>query len=273
MSEDYNPELEVGTEIPRDNSQPAPEAPVSESDSKDAAPQSAAPEQKEPPFHEHPRFKEVIEQKNQALQAVKDMQRQMQEFQAKLAAQPQAPSKASSEQEEFLKTLEGVNPAWAKFLKDQYEASLQNKQLSEKIAQLEQQHQASQREALRVAAVSEVVKMHDSNKISPELRDLYNAQLDARATAGQLNTLEDVRKAYGEIHNTYNKVFENLRKAERESYVAGKKSDSSVPSSQPKGAAKPGTAKPAFQYSSDPEERKAQMVQRVLKATRESGKL
>lgn len=276
MSEDYNSELEPTTEIPAELAQASQEPSKEESNITEeakVAKAAAAPlEQKEAPFHEHPRFKEVIEQKNQAVSAVKDLEARYRQLEATLQKmQSSAPKPADNEREAFYKSLEGINPAFAKILKDQYESTKETQTIKEQMASLQREYQVANEDRLRQAAVSEVTKLHTENKVSPEIQELYNNQLDAMARAGQLKSVEDVANAYKSIHTSYTKIFEGFRKAERESYVSAKKADSAIPSSQPKAA--PAAKGKAFQYSKDPEEARAQMVQRVLKSNRESGSL
>lgn len=254
-------ELEIGNESDASeqvSSEPADDTSSPEGESKQAAPEQQTP--KEPPFHEHPRFKEIIEQRNQASKLTQELQAKI----TKLEQQMQSASKPAVK-DEFVEELAKLNPAWAKRLQDMDVSN-------QRTLQLEQELQSFRQEQTRQQAVGEVNRLHEENKVSPELRELYNNQLDAMARAGLLRTVEDVSTQYKKLHADYTKMLDSVKKSERESYVTSKKGDSKIPASSPK-TSSTGPAKQKVSYSKDPEEARAQMAQRFVKATRESGSI
>jgi hypothetical protein len=231
--------------------------------------QQAAPKQEQPeptPFHEHPRFKELVEQKNQAIAAQKAMEQKLsqleQNFQSRKA--PEAPSKEQTELQSLIDDLKKVDPRLAAQIESAHKASSQVQQLQEKLAQFEQSQVQEARSREVQQAVSRINQMHETNKVSPELKTFINDKLDLMYAHGKLNS-QNLDTAYKEVYDGFKKFEDSLRRSERESYVKSKTADSKIPSSQPKGTpAKPASKKPAF--STDPEVAKQQIVSRYLKA-------
>lgn len=216
------------------------------------------------PFHEHPRFKELVEQKNQALASQKAleeryqaMERQMQQFQQ---SQSQPKSQAQAEKDALIERLKGIDPEFATRMEQMSNALPQ-------VEQMQKQFQEYQAEQVRVQAVSSVNSLHEQNKVSPEMKEIINSQLDLMAMQGQLKDLKDIPTAYKQIHEKYSKFVDSIKRSERESYVTAKKVDAKTPTSQPKGApASPASKKPSF--SKDPEVARQQIVSRYLKSSK-----
>ena len=209
------------------------------------------------PFHEHPRFKELVEQKNQAQQQQKAYEQRIAQMEAKFA-QMQTASKGPDERAELLKRLEGIDPAFGKLIS---ELSASPKELQE-LKAWKQQFEETQ---LRTQAVSAVNALHEQNKVDPELKELINETLVAMDAQGKINGINDVPRAYKEVHEKLNKYVENIKRGATASYVKDKTVDSKVPTSQPKGApAKTQGNKFAFN-TRDREAGLAQVVSQYIK--------
>ena len=231
--------------------------------------QAAAPKQetKEPPFHEHPRFKEIVEQKNQALAAQKAMEQRLAQFEQRFnQSQQQAKAQPSQEQTELtslIEDLKKVDPRLAAQIEAANKASSTVQQLQQKLEAFEKQQESQARQSQIQTAVSKINQMHESNKASPEVKQFINDKLDLLYMQGKLS-MENLETEYKNAHEGLTKYLEAVKRSERESYVQDKKKDAAVPTSQPKGTpAKPSTNKPS--WSKDPEVARQQIVSRFLK--------
>lgn len=220
--------------------------------------QQDSDEAKELPFHEHPRFKELIEQKNQAQATQKALEERYYQLQAQLnhmSQQPKTPVEA--QKDELLEHLKTIDPRFAARF-EQLTKTLPT------VEALQQKIENYERQQVRTQAVNSVNSLHEQNKVSPELRQFINSQLDLMAMQGQLKSLEDVPTAYNRVHGDYKKFIEGIERTTRESYVTAKKADAKTPTSQPKG--KPvSNGSQKLTFSKDPEVAKQQIVSRYLK--------
>ena len=231
--------------------------------------QAAAPKQEDTTdwakAFEHPRFKELVEQKNQALSGQQELQKQLAALEAKFSQyqQPQGPSKEQAEAEALVEDLKKIDPRLANQIAGMMKANSTMQQLQSKLEGFEKQAQEEKQQAIIQQAVGRINSLHESNKVSPEVKELVNMKLDSLWRSQQLNQ-QNLDAEYTKALGEYNKMIDTIKRAERESYVAGKKKDALVPTSQPKGEpARNNPKKPS--YSKDPEVRNAQIVSRYMK--------
>jgi hypothetical protein len=222
--------------------------------------QAAAPETKqETPFHEHPRWKEVMEERNtersraQALeQQLQALQRQFQESQ-KVKEQPQDP---------MYERLKGIDPEFADYLKDVRSQASLAKQLQDELNNMRQEQFVS-------SAVNKFEELNKANQVSPELAELYFSKLDLATREGKIKNLGDLEKAYNDLHGNMKKYLEAQERTVIEKYTATKKKDSSSPAGQPKGRNPVQGQK--VEFSKDPYEAKAQLIKHIAQ-TMKSGR-
>lgn len=209
------------------------------------------------PFHKHPRW---IERDNE-LKAEREARTQLERRYAEMESRIKELStpKPQTQEDLLIKDLKEIRPEFG----ERFE-KLWTKLSS--VEKMEQELQGMRQQQFMNQAVSTVSKLHADNKVSPELQELYNEQLDSRYRAGQLKSVDDVAKAYKEVHDRYSKFLDSVRRSEREAYSSSKKQDAAVPTSQPKGKAVP-TAK-GFEFSKDPGEAKAQLVRRIMETSK-----
>jgi hypothetical protein len=225
-------ETPESTPTPEPDPQPEP----SGAEQQAAAPEETPKEEKPTPFHEHPRFKELIEQ-NRTYREQFDKQRE--EF-VRLQTQMEALREASRPKPEpvkdpFLADLEKVNPEYAKSLKTIYDQASLAKQLEQRLAQFEQAQFAEK-------AVSHFNKLLDDRKISdPMDRKVIERAVRAEVydleSRGQKLTLKDLEKITNDFHAEYKNAMDARERAITAKYVQQKKQDTT-----PKGATG-GTAK------------------------------
>lgn len=269
----------LGTETESDASTGA-SSDASEGQGAGETSQEAAPKQTQEPnidwskAFEHPRFKELIDQKNSALESSKALQAKIAELEGKVnqPREPQGPSKEQTELASLIEDLKKVDPRLAAQIEAASKASSSVQALQAKLDKFEQAQAETQRTSTIRAAVAEVNGLHESNKVSPELKQLLNDKIDLLFSQGKLN-FSDIKGTYSKELEVYTKMFDAIKRTERESYVADKKKDSQVPTSQPKGAPAK-SAPPKQTWSADRETRNAQIVSRFLKqsaAEKEAG--
>jgi len=216
------------------------------------------------PFHEHPRFKELVEQKNQALAYQKQMEQQYKELQTQLQQIKESSTpKQKSEFDTLISDLKQIDPRLANALETQMKSLDENRSLKERLDKFERDAQESAQRAVVQNAVAKINSLHEANKVSPELKTMINDKLDLLYMQGKLNP-QNVEAVYKEQHSAFKKYEDALTRSIRESYVADKKKDSATPTSQPKGQpAKTAPKKP--NWSADKETAKQQVVSRFLK--------
>lgn len=213
------------------------------------------------PFHEHPRFKELVAQKNEAMEQAKTLSERYAQMEAQIRQlQTPAPKK---EENPLYSRLKGIDPEFGGEFEKVASSLKELEELKQWKAQFEQQQE-------RTRLVTSVTQLHEQNKVSPELRELYNQQLEGVYARDPKSFAKDVNAAYKQVHDKMSKIFESVKRSDRESYVAGKRADASTPSVT-KG--KPPSTSKDFKFSDNPEEARAQIVKRtveLMKADRES---
>lgn len=247
--------VESSSETPDSGSDKAGGEAEATKEASSSAPQTKNPE---PPWHESPRFKEIIEQKNQAIAQAKALEQRTQQLEAKFLEMSKPKDQSLDKRAAMIERLKGIDPEFTEFLLE----LAPNKSIEAMKAELAQERQ----EKFRTSAVSEVERLHSDNKVAEGLKARYNAELELAYSRGQIRSMDDVKTLYKQIHDGYTKLLEDVRRSERETYVAGKKADASAPTSQPKG--KPAQLSNKFNYSKDPEEARAQMVKRYVELSK-----
>lgn len=245
-----------GTEIEQQPGVEPAASPEPQSDTQ-PEPQNAAPKAQEVPFHEHPRWKEVMEERNAEKQRAQALEQQLQQMQRQIQ---ESHSKKQAPQDPMYERLKGIDPEFADYLKDVREQAALAKQLQEELGGMRHEQFVS----------SATQKFHDLNKannVSPELGKLYYNSLDLAVREGKIKSVSDFERAYEELHGSTKKFLEAHERAALEKYTASKKQDASKPTGQAK-ARTPAAGK--IEFSKDPAEAKAQMVKQMAAALRGS---
>lgn len=206
----------------------APQAEASGAEQQEAAPE-VKQEEKLPPFHEHPRFKEVIEQnrsyKDQLSQyqgALERLQQQMETLKQQNVPKQEVPK------DPFLSDLEKVNPAYAKSLQSVYDRAAKAEQIEQRLQQYEQQ-QFAQQAYSRFDNLLSTAKVSDSDK--EMYKDAVEAEVFRREAQGKKLGLNDLDSIFNQFHTKYSKFKEDMERSITAKYVTAKKSDTT-----PKGA-------------------------------------
>lgn len=251
------------------SSSPSSEAPESSSESSAESAKQASSAEKEIDWSkafEHPRFKELVGQKNDALTKYQEMESRYKTLEQQLSSLKESQPKPQSEFDTLLKDLKGIDPRLAAALEANAKAAEQAKALESRLAQFEKQSQEQRQQAVVSTAISKVNSLHESNKMSDFGKDVVNLHLQQLATNGKLDVsdLKAVESAYNEKLKALRAYEDSLKRATTESYVKDKSKDAAVPASQPKGAPAKAQSKspPSFK---DKDSLKAAVIKSYLK--------
>lgn len=202
----------------------APQAePVETAESQEAAP-APTQEEKQVPFHEHPRFKELIEQNRgfkdgltQREQAIERMQQELHSLREQLKPKSEPPK------DKFLEDLAKVDPAYAASIKPVYEQAQLVSKLQARLDQIEQQQTSKE-------VYGEFNRLLETNKVTDALdKRLYEQALTAEAYArrgrGENLSVKDLSNLFNNFHSEYRKAMEERERAITAKYVTAKKAD------------------------------------------------
>lgn len=181
-------------------------------------------EEKLPPFHEHPRFKELIDQNrgykselDEYKGALERLKHEMESLRQQSAPKKEQPA------DPFLADLEKVNPEYAKSLKAVYEQAAMTRQLQERIDRYEQQQFAEK-------AYSHFNKLLSDAKVNDGIdREIYESAIKAQVFTleqqGKRLGLQDLDKLFNEFHSKYSKAMEERNRKLTAQYVQQKATD------------------------------------------------
>ena len=251
MSEEL---LQSNGDASPESSSPAPESAASNSEQTSNEAQS---KETNLPFHEHPRFKELIEERNQWKSQFSDIQRKMQEYEERFKANE--PKEVTPEMK-MVEELKQIRPEFGQLIEN-----MLNKM--SKVEHLESDWQRQQSESASRNVTTQLNTLHEQAKVPAELRETYRLHIKALADANPKLGLQDLPQLHKQVHDQYSKFIDGIRRSERESYLKSKKADAALPQTQPKGpAAKPGS-KPQ-EFSSDPDKARKELVSRIMQSVR-----
>lgn len=228
-----NTTIEESTESQVDGESSQEDQSVAESQD-DSSQQDAASETSEPkevPFHEHPRFKELIQEKNtykqqysQLENAYRHLAAQLQEMQNTFQAQSQVKQQQPT-YEKTLERLKGIDPEFAEFQSKLYEDVNSVPQLQKELQEFRQWKQQVEVENLRTQATSRLEQLYNEHKVTPELKDYYREYIANRAYENPKAGLQELDAYFKEAHEKYSKLLDSVKRQERASYVSEKKKD------------------------------------------------
>lgn len=234
---DFENEIDVSTEsspveIEQNNNEPSEQAePVASSE---PAPK---PAEDNVPFHMHPRFQEVISQKNELAEQNKAFARQMQEMQQQLQRMQQ-PAPQAPQKDALLERLKGIDPEFAERFSKVNEVDDVKKELAE-LREFRQQIAARETQQ-QVMSMQD--KFYSENNIPKERQAIYQALIQQEAAKDSNLKINDLPKVMKNVHDTLSKMFSTVERDTTKKFVEAKKTSAAKPSSQPKGSpVKPGS--------------------------------
>lgn len=252
--------MQANADVTQEASSAPQESPAQSVDSNAAAPANEQPAslqtnnkpQDAMPFHEHPRFKEIVEQKNRYAEQAKSLEQRLAQLEQSINKQKQP------EIDPVVAELKNVHPAFA----ERFEQLLSNQK---ELQELKTWRQEMAQQQFVNSALSTIKDLHGTNKVPQDLQEFYAQEIDRRYMSGQIKDLDGVKAAYKDVHDKFSKAIEGIKRSERESYVSDKSKDAAKPRTQPKGSVpKPGNNQ---QVAKTPDEFKRLVRESVLKQT------
>jgi hypothetical protein len=189
--------------------------------------------EKPTPFHEHPRFKELVEQKNQFATKYSDLENRYQQMERRmqqLAQEREAVAKPKPE-DPLLARLKQIDPEFG----SRFEKL---SSLEQQVEQFKQFQAEMQEQQMRSKAESTLTSLYDQHKVPDNLKSMYRQQIENLAYNSPNAGLNDLEKFFKQAHENITKFVEDFKRQERSSYVTAKKSDT-TPATQSGGAAAP----------------------------------
>lgn len=189
----------------------------------EAAPQPPKPE--ELPFHEHPRFKELISEKNQYKNEIQALAKRLQDMESR------AP-KAEPAKDELMERLKGIDPAFAERFGKLNEVD----QLKQELNEFRQWREQSAAQQTQQVIQSTKDKFFTENSIPEDRRDLYDALVTRAAQADPSIQVSDLPKVLKQVHDSLGKMFQTVERNTAKNFVDTKKADATKPAPLKRGA-------------------------------------
>lgn len=194
--------------------------------------QASAPErqeEKQAPFHEHPRFKELIEQNRYFKEQDARRAEALEKLQGELQYVRNQVPKKEVPKNQFIVDLEKVNPEYAKYMESVQLQAAKSEELERRIASYEQQQ-------FQEKAINHFNSLLEGGKITdPMDRKIYErairAEVYERESRGEKLGLKELDKIFNEFHGEYKTAMDTRERNITSKYVTAKKSDTT-----PKGA-------------------------------------
>ena len=203
------------------------------------------------PFHEHPRFKELISERNTLKEQFEAMQNQFREMQSQKA-------KAQEKQHPFVAKLGEIDPAYG-----EWAGGVEG--IKKDLEEMRAWKQEQQRQTLITEYNSGIDKLHAENKVPDALRERIKREIDRQAIQNPKLGMKDLSSVYKQVLEEETKYLDGIKRTERASYVTDKSKDAKAPQTQTKGAPAGQQAKAPFK---DREEMHASVVKRAMKASK-----
>lgn len=208
---------------------------TSQVESSEAGPQEAAPEPKEEPqipFHEHPRFKEIIDErrafKEQLDKQSGYLEALQRELQASRAAQPKPVNEPKYKP--LLEHLKAINPEFAAYQEDILNRTEAAEKRAAAAEEVQKRLEAYEQREFQTSALNRLQNLYESNKIPETIRTRYDREIRSLAydqeIQGKKLSLKDIDNLFSSVHNEYTPFLESLKRETLKGYVQGKRSDS-----------------------------------------------
>jgi DNA repair exonuclease SbcCD ATPase subunit len=217
--------------VPSGESQ-APEtpAPVESQPGREAQASESATD-KPTPFHEHPRFKELVTQKNEYAQRMQTFEQQNQQLMQRLSQMEQAfkqQPKAEAQKpsyDQLFQRLHGIDPEFAQAMQDMYQRAQSVDQIQQKLESTLTWQQQQQLEQGHQAANNKLNDLFTQFKVPDSQREFYTSMVEAEAYKNPNAKLSDIDNIFKATHDRFSKFVDGYSREIRQSYVSDKKKD------------------------------------------------
>lgn len=229
----------------------------------------AAPEPKEvqlPDFDKIPRFRELIEDRNQFKAKAQEYESQLKEAFRRLD-ELSKPKQDNSQEAELLNRLDKIDPVFAKYIRSMSDKLSKQDEMLSKFSQVEQRQQGLEQRSYLQAANSVASQVQAELKVSAELHKLVMSNIPMGTPVDQISA------KYKEAVSPVLKLIEGTKREAVKDYSKAKTGDSKIPSATSKGNLPKQSDSKAPSVSRDPEMLKKEMVSRILKLSRASNEV
>jgi hypothetical protein len=225
MIDNEQSEIDVNTES---SSETVEQTEQSTDSSQESVSQEAAPVQQkaeEVPFHEHPRFKELISEKNQYKNELQALAKRLQDMESR-APQAQPPK------DELMERLKGIDPQFA----ERFGKISEVDQLKQELNEFKQWKEQAAMQQTQQQIQSTKESFYTENKVPAERKDLYEALLERTVKADPSLQISDLPRVLKSVHENIGKMFNTVERTTAKNFVDSKKADASKPATLKKGA-------------------------------------
>lgn len=187
------------------------------------------------PFHEHPRFKELIENRSQLQSTVEELKAEKERFEQEFLSmreqleQFQKLQAGPSKEEQFVSKLQKIDPELAAFVQQSLQSQQKLGQVEQMLQQRVQEERMRQAESIRETANKQIETLHQENKVPKELQSFYRSEIQRLAQENPGLSLNELPNLYRQVHENMNKFLDSYRREERQKYVADKSKDARIP--------------------------------------------
>lgn len=223
------------------------------------ASEAAAKAEDKVPFHMHPRFQEVIQEKNAIKEQHAAMQRELTEL------KQQFKQSTPAEKDELMDRLESIDPKFAALLKGMRDELKATKQQMEELSGWRNQSSA-QTAQQQVSTAKE--RFYTENKIPKERQEFYEDRVARIANANPNIKVSDLPAVLKQVHADIGKMFQSVERATTKTFVETKKGEAAKPATQSKGVPSKAGAKQNNDQGLSAQDIRREMIAEVLAEAR-----
>lgn len=202
----------------------------SASSQNDTTTQAAQSPEQNTPFHQHPRFQELVQQRREADERAKALEARYAELENRI----QTMQTSSQKQEDpLLARLKQIDPEFG----SRFEKLAG---LETQVEEFNQWRQEMKLEADRQQASQNLQDLYTQYNVPESMRTRYEREIKAIAYENEKLGLKDLPNIFKSVHEDFTKWQDEFRRKERESYVTDKNA-SKTPQSVTGGTAPAGS--------------------------------
>lgn len=243
-------------DVSPDSSSEAEQQPADSSPSEEASGQAAPQQAKEDnvPFHQHPRFQELIAERRAIKEQNETFQRELQELRQQMKqSQPQQQSK-----DELMERLKGIDPVFAERFGKLSELDAVKQELAEMKAWRDQ----TSAQTVQQTVQSSKEKFYSDHKVPAEHREFYEAQVLLEAQKNPQLRASDLPQVLKGVHERVSKLLTSTQREATKQLVENKQAAAAKPATQPKGV--PAKAASGDKGPKNKAELRAEMAKDIL---------
>ena len=182
------------------------------------------------PFHQHPRFQELVQQRRDSEERAKAIEARYTELEQRIQ---QMQTSSAKQEDPLLTRLKQIDPEFG----SRFEKLAG---LESQVEQVNQWRQEMQMEQDRQQASQNLSDLYKQYNVSDSMRTRYEREIKALAYENPNLGIKDLPNVFKAVHEDFTKWQDEFRRKERESYVTDKNA-SKTPQSVTGGTAPAGS--------------------------------